>query len=162
MLDATDMLPTEHWKYNAIWNFQEKLSIHYIAKKKYSGKQSIDPLQDHLNSYIHKGSKIAEQYTAEKKWSNNGVLLLTNSPSLSRITISVAPDLPKQPASPTACLWKQTNLSGTSLPISATSMKLCSNSSISSSIISVTFAGIFQTPHSHLDLLVFQIRWDHQ
>ena len=22
MLDATDMLPTEHWKYHAIWNFK--------------------------------------------------------------------------------------------------------------------------------------------
>ena len=59
---------------------------------------------------------------------------LNNLQSLSPILISVAPRRPKHSVCsiPT---WKQLTFSGTSGPISATTAKLCSSSSISSSTI---------------------------
>ena len=57
-----------------------------------------------------------------------------NIRSLSVILISVAPRRPKQTSDPTP-IWKQLIFSGTSGPISPTIAKLCSSSSILSSLI---------------------------
>ena len=57
-----------------------------------------------------------------------------NIRSLSVILISVAPRCPKHSVDPIPS-WKQLIFSGTSGPISATIAKLCSSSSISSSLI---------------------------